>query len=307
MLVVTNQSLVKPIRSQLLQLPAQAVIGEPCKRDTAPCVGLAAAIIAKADPDASMLVMPADHVIQATDKFHAAIDHATSIVDESPLRIVTFGIKPTYPAASFGYIECGESLGETEDARTYRVRMFREKPSVETAVEYLASGGFYWNAGIFVWRASTILSALAEFEPEMKDHISTIADAYGSEQFDDTLKTEFAKIKSKSIDYAVMEKYTDVVVVEAPFDWDDVGNWRSLTRQHTADSDGNTVIGRHLSVDSSGCIVRTSDEHLVVTLGMEDCIVVHTPDATLIANKENEEVIRRVVDLLREKGWDEYL
>lgn len=306
-LVVTNQSLVDPIRVQLPQLPDQAVIGEPCKRDTAPCVGLAAAIVAQADPDATMLVMPADHVIQATDKFHAAIARATSIVDDNPQRIVTFGIKPTYPAASFGYIERGEALDKGEEAAVYRVKMFREKPSVETAVQYLASGGFYWNAGIFVWKATTILSALAEHEPEMHGHISAIADTYGSESFAATLETEFAKIDGKSIDYAVMEKYDDVAVVEAPFDWDDVGNWRSLTRQHGTDSDGNTVIGRHLSVDSRDCIVRSSDEHLVVTLGMEDCIVVHTPDATLVAHRENEEAIRQVVDLLREKGWDEHL
>ncbi|MBP88162.1 MAG: mannose-1-phosphate guanylyltransferase [Planctomycetaceae bacterium] len=307
MLVVTNASLVDSIRSQLPALPEQAVIGEPCKRDTAPCVGLAAAIVARDDGDATMLVMPADHVIQATDKFHSAVTHAANIVDAKPKRIVTFGIKPTYPASSFGYIERGEALSGDIDSGTYRVRMFREKPSVEAAEEYLASGSFYWNAGIFVWKASTILSALAEHEPEMHSHIMTIAEVYGSEQFGKTLETEFAKISGKSIDYAVMEKYDDVVVIEAPFDWDDVGGWRSLARQHATDDAGNTVIGRHLSVDSNGCIVRTSDDHLVVTLGMEDCIVVHTPDATLVARKQDEESIRRVVELLQEKGWDEHL
>lgn len=125
--------------------------------------------------------------------------------------------------------------------------------------------------------------------------------------FDDTLATEFAKIEGKSIDYAVMEKYENVVVIEASYDWDDVGNWRSLTRQRGTDECGNTVIGRHLAVNSSGCIVRTSPEHLVVTLGVDDCIVVHTPDATLVARKHDEEAIRRVVEILKEKGWDQYL
>jgi mannose-1-phosphate guanylyltransferase len=158
-----------------------------------------------------------------------------------------------------------------------------------------------------VWKASTILSALAEHEPEMHRHIMTIADTYGSTRFGKTLETEFAKIKGKSIDYAVMEKYDDVAVIEAPFDWDDVGGWRSLARQHGTDNDGNTVIGRYLPLNSNDCIVRTSSDHLVVTLGMKDCIVVHTPDATLVARKQDEESIRRIVELLQEKGWDEHL
>jgi mannose-1-phosphate guanylyltransferase len=158
-----------------------------------------------------------------------------------------------------------------------------------------------------VWKAKTILDALAEYEPAMHDRIQAIAKSYGSESFAATLATEFAKIEGKSIDYAVMEKYENVVVIEAPFDWDDVGNWRSLTRQRGTDDAGNTVIGRHLAVNSSGCIVRSSDEHLVVTLGMEDCIVIHTPDATLVARKHDEEGIRQIVEILKEKGWDQYL
>jgi mannose-1-phosphate guanylyltransferase len=306
-LVVTNESLVDPIRSQLPQLPRQAVIGEPCKRDTAPAVGLAAAIVARDDGDATMLVMPADHVIQATGKFHQAVEQAAHIVEANPRRFVTFGIKPTYPASSFGYIERGAAFDGENEVGTYRVKMFREKPSLDTAEQYLASGGFYWNAGIFVWKAATILAALAEHEPQMHSHLMTIAEAYGSDRFGEVLATEFGKIQGKSIDYAVMEKYKDVAVIEAPFDWDDVGGWRSLARQHGTDQDGNTVIGRHLSVDSKDCIVRTSADHLVVTLGMQDCIVVHTPDATLVARRQDEESIRRIVTMLQENGWDEYL
>ena len=310
-LVVTNESLVDAIRLQLPELPPQAVIGEPCKRDTAPCVGLAAAIVARDDREATMIVMPSDHVIRDTPAFHSALRHAADLVERDPTQIVTFGIRPSYPAESFGYIERGEPL-ESNDSSTaeiaaYRVKMFREKPSAEIAKQYLAAGGFYWNSGIFVWKANTILAALAKHEPAMHEHIQAIAASYGSESFAETLATEFAKIQGKSIDYAVMEKYKNVAVIEAPFDWDDVGNWRSLTRQRGTDDAGNTVIGRHLAVNSSGCIVRSSDEHLVVTLGMEDCIVVHTPDATLVARKHDEEAIRKIVDILKEKGWDQYL
>jgi mannose-1-phosphate guanylyltransferase len=309
-LVVTNQVLVEAIREQLPELPTTAVIGEPCKRDTAPCIGLAAAIIARDDEDATMLVMPADHVIRSTELFHAAIKHAVEVVAQHAQRIVTFGIRPSYPAEGFGYIERGdllETAGEPTGIATYQVKMFREKPSAEVAEQYLAAGDFYWNSGIFVWKAKTILDALAEHEPEMHSQVTKIASVYGEDQFTETLGREFEKIQGKSIDYAVMEKYDDVAVIEAPFDWDDVGNWRSLSRQRGTDDDGNTVVGRHLAVSSRGCIVRTSEKHLVVTLGMEDCIVVHTPDATLVARKHDEEAIRQVVDLLKQNQWDEYL
>lgn len=183
-LVVTNESLVNAIRDQLPDLPAQAVIGEPCKRDTAPCIGLAAAIVARNDEDATMVVMPSDHVIRDTAAFHAAIRHAAALVDRDRTRIITFGIKPAYPAESFGYIERGEPLksddGIEVEIAAYPVKMFREKPSMEVAEQYLAAGGFYWNSGIFVWKAKTILDALAQFEPKMYEHIQSIADSYGS-------------------------------------------------------------------------------------------------------------------------------
>ena len=314
-LVVTNQNLVAACREQLPELGAENVLGEPCKRDTAPCVGLAAAIIARRDPEATMLVMPADHVIRATEAFHQAVQQAAAIVSADPQTLVTFGIPPSYPSESFGYIERGDRLdeaasggaGDAEQSGAYRVKMFREKPSIEVAEQYLAAGDFYWNAGIFVWRASAILAALAEYEPDMHARVIAIADAFGQPQFAETLDHEFAAIVAKSIDYAVMENYPQVAVIEAAFDWDDVGNWRSLTRQRGADEDGNTVIGRHLGVNSRGCIVRTSDDHLVVTLGMEDCIVVHTPNATLVARKRDEEAIRQVVDRIKQQNWDEYL
>ncbi len=304
-LIVTNRSLVEPIAAQLPALDRASIIGEPCKRDTAPCVGLAAALVQRADPDATMVIMPADHAIQTPDRFRDAIRHAAVVVDESPSRLVTFGIRPTFPSESFGYIERGEALGDHDDV--FRVEMFREKPSVQVAEEYLAAGNFYWNAGIFVWKASTILAALERFEPTMFEHLQKIADSHGTPDYAETLDTEFSAIDGKSIDYAVMERHADVVVIEAPFDWDDVGNWRSLARMRPSDEEGNTIRGKHLGVNSRGCIVSSDDDHLIVTVGMEDCIVVHTPDATLVARKHDEEAIRKVVQQLQEKGWREYL
>jgi mannose-1-phosphate guanylyltransferase len=307
-LVVTNRRLVDAISQQLPDLPPESLIGEPCKRDTAPCIGLAAALVSRNDPDAVMVVMPADHVIRPTEQFQRAIQHAVKMVDQEPSRIVTFGISPSYAAESFGYIERGEDVEVTSDApATYRVVRFREKPSAATAKEYLSAGNFYWNSGIFVWKAATILEALRKYEPEMMSHLNTIADAAGTANFEEVLDREFSAIKGKSIDYAVMEHYEDVVVVEAPFQWDDVGSWQSLARLRDSDENGNTIIGKHLGISTQNSIVRSAEDHLIVTIGLDDCIVVHTPDATLVARKDQEEAVREVVKQLEERGWQEYL
>lgn len=310
LLIVTNRELVEPLAEQLPELPAESILGEPCKRDTAPCVGLAAGILARIDPEATMVVLPADHVIGQVETFRRAIRQAVRMVDERPERIVTFGVRPTYPAQGFGYIEQGEPIepaAADDVAPAFQVRRFREKPNAELAKEFFESRRFYWNSGIFVWRAATVLEALARHEPVMTEHLTTIAAAFGSPQFDAAFDREFHAIKGKSIDYAVMERHADVAVIEAPFDWDDVGSWRALARQLPADEQGNTVIGRHLGVGSTGCIVRTDDRHLIATLGMHDTIVVHTPDATLVANKHDEEAVRKVVEWLVTLGWTEYL
>ncbi|MFV1967377.1 MAG: mannose-1-phosphate guanylyltransferase [Pirellulaceae bacterium] len=303
--VLTNRDLVAAVSHQLPQIQRDSILGEPCKRDTAPCLGLAAARLLRRDEEAVMLVAPADHVIPMEDQFHAAVHQATRLVDEESRRIVAFGIPPTYPSETFGYIERGERMGE--DSKIFHVRLFREKPSAEVAEQYLAAGNFYWNSGIFVWKAKTILEALKTFEPEMYQRLQTIADSMETEAFSETLDREFAAIEGKSVDYAVMERYDNMAVIEVPFRWDDVGNWRSLARMRGSDEHGNSVEGRHLGVKTRGCIVRGEEDHLIVTVGLEDCIVVQTPDATLVARKHDEESIRTVVELIHEQGWDDYL
>jgi mannose-1-phosphate guanylyltransferase len=309
-LIVTNTRLVDTIREQLPELPAAAVVGEPCKRDTAPCVGLAALLISRRDLEAIMAVMPADHVIRPAEKFQAAIRQAVGLVEASPGRIVTFGIKPSYPAEIFGYIHRGEPLknGAAKDAApAYRVQKFKEKPDAATAKKYLDSGEYYWNSGIFVWSARTILESLRQRQPEMLAHLEKIVDAWASSERDAVFHREFTAIKPISIDYAVMEHATDVAVIEAPFEWDDLGGWQSLARLVGQDASANAVVGKHLGLNTSGAIVRTNDEHLVVTLGLKDVIVVHTRNATLVADKHSEEQIRQVVKKLEELGWSDYL
>jgi mannose-1-phosphate guanylyltransferase len=302
-LVLTNQRLVEATLGQLPALNARSIVGEPCKRDTAPCIGVAAAMIAARDPQATMLVMPADHVIQQVDLFQQAVRAAEELVLEDPGRLVTFGIRPDYPAQVFGYIQRGQPVGKA----AWQVRQFREKPDRDTAQSFVESGEFYWNAGIFLWKATTILDALEEFEPGMFRHLDSIRKALGQPDFSQVFEQEFAAISGKSIDYAVMERHNNVCVMEAPFDWDDVGNWTAVPRLSGTDSAGNSTSGRQLCLDTTNSVVRSSNDHLVVTLGLDNCIVIHTPDATLVADKQDEAAIKKVVGELERLGWDEYL
>jgi mannose-1-phosphate guanylyltransferase len=312
-LIVTNAALVDEIWNQPPQLPPQALLGEPCRRDTAPCIGLAAMAITRHDPAGVMVVMPADHAISSDDAFQKAISLGAELVAQSPDRIVTFGVRPTYPAQSFGYVERGDPLpqgavqGWDKPPAVYSVKQFREKPKAELARQYLDAGTFYWNSGIFVWKAATILRALEEREPEMFARLATIAAAMDGPNFEEVFAREFAEIKGVSIDYAVMEHASNVVVVEAPFSWDDVGSWQAIGRLQGGDKQGNTIAANHLGLRTTGTIVRGPDDHLIVTMGVADCIVVHTPDATLVANKHDEESIRELVKLITERGWQKYL
>ncbi|HWB00736.1 MAG TPA: mannose-1-phosphate guanylyltransferase [Pirellulales bacterium] len=306
--IATRANLVDAIAEQLPRLPREAILAEPCQRDTAACIGLAALWVARHDPAATMVVLPADHVIAPTRTFQQAIEYAATLIDQHPRRIATFGIKPTYPAESFGYIERGEPIAAGADAPpTFHAKRFREKPRADVARDYLAAGTFYWNSGIFLWRAATIIDALETHAPQMAEHLHRIAQAFGQPEYPQVLEREFSAIQGVSIDYAVMEHARDVVVVEAPFAWDDVGSWQAIARLQGQDGAGNTVVGKHLGLRTAGSIVRTSDEHLIVTVGLNNCLVVHTPEATLVADKACEEQVREIVKLLRERGWTESL
>ena len=336
------------------ELPAAAILGEPCKRDTAPCIGLAALHVLRRDPDATIAVMPSDHAIGPAAVFADAIRQAAEFVDLQPQRMITFGIRPTYPAESFGYIERGGLLGATgsagvtpgatgsasalpksssaphpdstpssvrpalaksvapsnvqsDELQLFEVARFREKPPAAVAREYLAAGNFFWNSGIFVWKARTILGALAEYQPEMFAHLRAIDAAVGTGDYQTTFEREFAAIRGISIDYAVLEKSPHVAMIEAPFRWDDVGSWQAMARLRGVDADGNTVAGKHLGVNTTDTIIRSTGDHLIATLGLKEMIVVHTPDATLVASRHEEEAVRRIVKLLEERGWTEFL
>ncbi|MEJ5341483.1 MAG: mannose-1-phosphate guanylyltransferase [Thermogutta sp.] len=321
--VATSKDLAPAIAEELSFLPRTAILVEPAPRNTAPCLGLAAARLLREDPDAIMAVLPADHVVSPDEAFLQDLQTGVRLVMGDPRRLVTFGIPPTYPSPSFGYIERGEPLALPESSkleeplraetapqyRIFQARQFWEKPSRETAQKYLEAGTFYWNAGIFIWKAATLWQALEEYCPEVFRPLARIAAAADSPRFGEILESEFQQIKSISIDYAVMEKADNVVVIEATFRWDDVGGWRALERLLTVDERGNVADApRVIFWDADGTIVHSRrDDHLIATLGVKDLVVVVTPDVTLVADKNREEDVRNLLKELERRGWREYL
>lgn len=308
-LVITNHRLVSSVRELLPDLPPSAILGEPVKRDTTACIALAAGLLNKRDPNATMLVMPADHWIKPIEEFQHAVQLGVALVDTDPSRLVTLGIKPSYAAESYGYIRRGNSVSaiENQENDVFEVQEFCEKPDRATAQQYLDHGEYYWNSGIFIWRTATILKAIEQNDPTLMEHINVICNAYESPEFEEIFQREFSAIKGRSIDYTVLETHDKVVVIPTTFEWSDVGSWQSIQSLFPVDENNNTIISKHVSVKSTNNIVWTSEEHLVATVGIHNCIIVHTADATLIANKDDEESVREIVAMIESLGWESFL
>ncbi len=260
-------------------------LGEPVGRDTLNAVGFSAAVIARDDPDAVIAVFTADHLIEPVDQFQQIVAQGFSLVEKNPNTLVTFGIAPTGAATGYGYLELGELL----DGNARVVRQFHEKPDSETANKYFSAGpeSYLWNSGMFVWRASTLLDCIRRYTPENYAGIMKIADAWDSPKRDAVLAEVFATLKKVSVDYAVMEPASRdasvrVAAVPMPLDWLDVGSWPTFAKTCTTDAQNNAIAAeRTLLQQTSNTLVASSDpKHLIATIGCENLIIIHTPDAT---------------------------
>jgi mannose-1-phosphate guanylyltransferase len=305
--VITGEAYRDETRRQLPALPPDQVIGEPVGRDTAPCVGLGAALIARADPDAVLLTTPADHVIEPTQRFRDAVHVAVQLADEHPGALITFGVAPTYAAVGYGYIQRGEVLPARQGLTVVRVKQFHEKPDEGTAQRYLESGEYYWNSGIFVWRAATILAALQAHRPALADAVQRIAAAWETPRRDEVLRREYEAIQPISIDKAVLEPAREVLVVQAPYQWDDVGSWLALERLNPQDADRNTVQATHCGLDTRNCVIVGEPGQLIATIGVSDLLIVRDGDAVLVADRRQEAAVKQLVQRLRDRGLEEYL
>jgi mannose-1-phosphate guanylyltransferase len=300
--IITGADQAEATKAQLPDLPAANVVAEPCPRDTAACVGLAALIVAKADPDGAMIVMPADHVIQPVERFLATVKAAVHVIDADPTAFVTFGVKPTRPETGYGYIERGEALGAPEGIALHKVAQFREKPDLATAEQFLADGRFAWNAGIFVWRARAILDALKVHRPNLYAALERVGKALGTPEEAEVIAREYPAMEKVPIDKAVMEKAGNVRVLEVVYDWNDVGDWRSLSGLVPPDSNGNTTQGKVHAIDTKGSIIVSDDGGLIATLGVEDLVIIQSGGATLVARKDQLDRLKAMVEGLDKAG-----
>jgi|SRR6516165_3776854 len=305
--IITGESYGAETARQLPNLPASRIIGEPCGRDTAACIGLGAALIARQEPEAVMLVTPADHVIEPVQEFRRAIHVAEQTAQENPNALITFGIPPTNPATGYGYIQRGPEIATRQGVGVYRVLAFREKPNRQTAEQLVASGQYYWNSGIFVWKSRTILQNLREHRPHLHAAILRIADAWATPLQEKVLRAEFEQLERISIDFAVMERARDALVLEAPFRWDDVGSWLALDRMNPQDAEGNTVLARHCGLKTKNCIIVGESDRLVATVGVDNLLIIQDGNAILVADRRDEGTIKQLVELLKQKGLENYL
>lgn len=308
-LVVTNQLQVAKTSEQLPMLEDGQVIGEPCGRDTAACIGLAAALLCQESPDVRMIVLAADHLIPTIDEFHRAVRTADAFVQERPGALVTFGIPPTRPATGYGYLRRGPMATSAADQAipVYSLQSFHEKPDRAKAEAFVASGEYYWNSGIFLWRAQTILAEIERCAPSLRQAIDRIVAAWKTPRRQEVFTAEYERLTKISIDYAVMEKAREVFMVPAPFQWDDVGSWLALDRVLSRTDGENIIIGRHQGIKTQNCIVVGTPNHLVTTLGVKDLIVVQTPDVTLVADRREEQSVKDLLGRLAAMGLGEYL
>jgi mannose-1-phosphate guanylyltransferase len=306
-LVVTNALQATETRRQLEYIKGVPVdvIEEPVGRNTAPAIGLAATLIARFDPDGIMAVLPADHYILDEERFRATLLKAREVAEGGSL--VTLGITPTRPETGYGYIEAESEGG----GAAVPVKRFVEKPALEKAMEFVATGRFYWNSGMFVWGACTILDQIGTFMPDLCSALAKLtfdAEMWEISDLKPQIEEIYGSIKSESIDFGVMEKAEDVQVIPASFGWSDVGSWSALPEVMESDADGNVVIDAagSVSVGSDGCLAYGGGK-LVAFVGVKELVVVDTPDALLVCAKESAQDVKKVVEELEKRGKSEYL
>ena len=303
-LVITGESHAEKLRRILPDLPGENIIAEPIGRNTSPCIGLGAHVVSKRDPDGVMIVLPADHVITRPEAFRAVILQGIGAALEHK-ALVTLGIQPTRPETGYGYIEASSSEGPPTANPVCPVIKYHEKPNLPQAEAYLADGRFYWNSGMFIWTARVILEWIERLLPRLAAELEALADHIDRPGFTEALTEIYPRLESISIDYGVMEKAGGVLVIPADIGWSDVGSWRAAS-EFWPEIQGNSVKGQVLGLESSGCVVY-SQEKLVALIGVQDLVIVETPDALLVCPKERDQDVRLAVEALQRQKRDDLL
>lgn len=299
--VIATEQLKEPI-ADLDCMPEENVLTEPFGKNTALAIGYAAVKMEYLDPDSVMLVCPADHSITSVEQFRETVEIGYEYALQG--NLVTFGITPTRPEIGYGYIELGEPV---EDDKVYSIKSFKEKPNLKVANAYIKSGNTLWNSGIFLWRTKDILEAINKYLPEMHKQLMDFGKHIDRDSEKDALYKLYKKCKAISIDFGVMERADNIIIVRSQFKWDDVGNWNALERSRDADKNGNISSGEVIAVNANNNIFY-SDSGLIAAMGVDDIVIVKTEDVTLVVNKRDTAQIKQLIKELNEnKEFKKYL
>ena len=304
-LIVTHERYIEQVKKQLPAVPEDNILAEPVSRNTAPCIAYAAVKLQSIDPNATMIVLPSDHLIEDVRTYHKVLSVAIDKAQEKD-ALVTIGITPTHPETGYGYIQFEGASSNSNDPEAFPVKTFAEKPDLATAERFLESGDFLWNSGMFIWKAETILAQMQQHLPDAFDAFSPLANALGTENEREQLMKSFQTCPRISIDYGVMERAETVYVVPGSFGWNDVGDWRAVYGISPKNEHGNAIQGNVIMQDSEGCLVQGNDR-LVAVVGIRDAIVVDTKDAVLVCDKESAQKVKHVVDYLHSHQLDEFV
>ncbi|WP_288072842.1 mannose-1-phosphate guanylyltransferase [Hydrotalea sp.] len=302
--IVTSQEYTHIVSTQLPQINVDNIIAEPSRKNTAPCIAYIAFKLQQENPDAALIVAPSDHMILDSDTFQKIALKALKFVSEQP-ALLTLGIKPTYPNTGYGYIQ--HDAHEIKSG-IFKVKTFTEKPNLELAKTFLSSGDFLWNAGIFVWKVSTVLQTFEKYQPEMFELFDSEKTHLNTPEERNAIHRIYPLCTNISIDFAIMEKADNVYVLPAAFGWSDLGTWNSAYENLDKDYLGNAVVSENVIViDATKCMISAEQDKLVVVQGIDDCIIVDTPDVLLICKKDKEQAIKEYVAEIKRNKGDKYL
>jgi mannose-1-phosphate guanylyltransferase len=304
-LIVTTAALAEETRRQLPGIPPHQIIAEPVGRDTAACVALAALAVRRLDPNATMVLLPADQVIRPADAFQRALAAGVQVAQSGAL--VTYGIEPRHPATGYGYIKLATQQPEANGCKVHRALRFVEKPDEATAKQYLAEGGYRWNAGIFTWRADAVLDQLAQHCGWLVAALEGVGAAFGTPRFDTALADAYRDLKRISIDYALMERAANITVVTGAFTWDDLGAWDALYDHLPLDPRGVGVRGDAIAIDCKDSLLVGEGGLLVAGIGLDRITVVATRDAVLVVPRGKSQLVKQVIEAVKARGRGDLL
>lgn len=305
--IISNEKYEDIIKEQLPELTDNQILKEPMRRNTAPCIAYAINKIGEINPDANIIISPSDHLIVNTIQF---VDLMKKGLEEASKldSLITLGIKPTRPDTGYGYIQLERSITGEDIGTSLHAKTFTEKPSLAIAEQFLKSGDFTWNSGMFIWNVKAVKKAFQQFLPEMHEIFTADLAAYNTDREKEFIFEAFSQCTNISIDYGIMEKAENVIVIPADFGWSDLGTWRSVYEQVEKDEEENAIIGDNVvTVNSDNCMISAPNKKLVVVNEVDNLIVVEADDILLVTNKDKEQTIKQVLSKVKEEKGEQYL